>query len=45
MKRRLSVGISLVGHPAVVYMDEPSTVSHLFSALLCLHLAFCLERA
>lgn len=25
MKRRLSVGISLVGHPAVVYMDEPST--------------------
>ena len=27
MKRRLSVGISLIGNPAAVYMDEPSTVS------------------
>ena len=27
MKRRLSVAISLIGRPAVVYMDEPSTVS------------------
>ena len=27
MKRRLSVAISLVGDPSVVYMDEPSTVS------------------
>ena len=26
MKRRLSVAISLMGSPAVVYMDEPSTV-------------------
>ena len=26
MKRRLSVAISLMGHPAVVYLDEPSTV-------------------
>lgn len=25
MKRRLSVAISLIGNPAVVYMDEPST--------------------
>jgi ABC-type multidrug transport system ATPase subunit len=25
MKRRLSVGISLVGDPLVVYLDEPST--------------------
>ena len=25
MKRRLSVAISLVGRPAVVYLDEPST--------------------
>lgn len=27
MKRRLSVAISLIGNPAIVYMDEPSTVS------------------
>lgn len=26
MKRRLSVAISLMGKPAVVYLDEPSTV-------------------
>ena len=26
MKRRLSVAISLMGNPAVVYLDEPSTV-------------------
>ena len=26
MKRRLSVAISLMGTPAVVYLDEPSTV-------------------
>ena len=25
MKRRLSVAICLVGRPAVVYLDEPST--------------------
>lgn len=25
MKRRLSVAISLIGAPAVVYLDEPST--------------------
>lgn len=25
MKRRLSVAISLIGDPLVVYMDEPST--------------------
>lgn len=25
MKRRLSVAISLIGDPKVVYMDEPST--------------------
>lgn len=33
MKRRLSVAISLIGRPAVVYMDEPSTVrpSHICS--------------
>ena len=27
MKRRLSVAISFVGNPKVVYLDEPSTVS------------------
>jgi ABC transporter len=27
MKRRLSVAISLIGSPLVVYLDEPSTVS------------------
>lgn len=27
MKRRLSVAISLIGSPQVVYLDEPSTVS------------------
>jgi len=27
MKRRLSVAISLMGNPKVVYLDEPSTVS------------------
>ena len=27
MKRRLSVAISFVGDPKVVYLDEPSTVS------------------
>ncbi len=27
MKRRLSVAISLMGRPQVVYLDEPSTVS------------------
>jgi ABC-type multidrug transport system ATPase subunit len=26
MKRRLSVAISLIGDPRVVYLDEPSTV-------------------
>jgi ABC-type multidrug transport system ATPase subunit len=26
MKRRLSVAISFVGDPLVVYLDEPSTV-------------------
>lgn len=26
MKRRLSVAISLIGDPLVVYLDEPSTV-------------------
>lgn len=26
MKRRLSVAISLIGSPRVVYLDEPSTV-------------------
>ena len=26
MKRRLSVAISFMGNPAVVYLDEPSTV-------------------
>lgn len=26
MKRRLSVAIALIGSPAVVYLDEPSTV-------------------
>ena len=29
MKRRLSVAISLMGKPAVVYLDEPSTVCFL----------------
>ena len=27
MKRRLSVAISFIGSPKVVYLDEPSTVS------------------
>lgn len=31
MKRRLSVAISLMGKPAVVYLDEPSTVSFCFA--------------
>lgn len=39
MKRRLSVAISLMGTPAVVYLDEPSTVcascQH-FSSSACL---------
>jgi len=26
MKRRLSVAISFMGNPAIVYLDEPSTV-------------------
>lgn len=26
MKRRLSVAISFMGNPSVVYLDEPSTV-------------------
>jgi ATP-binding cassette subfamily A (ABC1) protein 5 len=25
MKRRLSVGISLVGNPRIVFLDEPTT--------------------
>jgi len=25
MKRRLSIGISLVGDPRIVFMDEPTT--------------------
>ena len=29
MKRRLSVAISFVGNPKVVYLDEPSTVSEM----------------
>jgi ABC-type multidrug transport system ATPase subunit len=28
MKRRLSVAISFIGSPRVVYLDEPSTVSY-----------------
>jgi len=37
MKRRLSVAISLVGDPKVVYLDEPSTGGHavLRCGLLC----------
>lgn len=36
MKRRLSVAISLIGSPSIVYMDEPSTVSPLVPSLaLC----------
>ncbi|KAA6409517.1 MAG: ABC transporter A family member 7, partial [Trebouxia sp. A1-2] len=31
MKRRLSVAISLMGNPAVVYLDEPSTVRNTLS--------------
>lgn len=34
MKRRLSVAISLIGSPKVVYLDEPSTVKSLFSLFL-----------
>ena len=26
MKRRLSVAISFMGNPAIIYLDEPSTV-------------------
>ena len=39
MKRRLSVAISLMGTPAVVYLDEPSTVCAAclpFSSSACL---------
>lgn len=28
MKRRLSVAVSFVGSPAVVFLDEPSTGAH-----------------
>lgn len=35
MKRRLSVAISLMGNPAVVYLDEPSTVRWPHTAALC----------
>nr|DAD46476.1 TPA_asm: hypothetical protein HUJ06_016413 [Nelumbo nucifera] len=42
MKRRLSVAISLIGNPKVVYMDEPSTVQSntepSFSPVICTHL-------
>lgn len=34
MKRRLSVAISLMGDPSVVFMDEPTTGA-LFSFLFC----------
>ena len=44
MKRRLSVGISLIGHPAVVYMDEPSTVSPADAASLFPDIATVLLR-
>ncbi len=44
MKRRLSVAISLMGRPQVVYLDEPSTVGglglggfHRLSLSLCWH--------
>jgi ABC-type glutathione transport system ATPase component len=43
MKRRLSVAISFVGDPLVVYLDEPSTVSKVLACtthqalLLLLH--------
>ncbi len=36
MKRRLSVAISLMGNPAVVYLDEPSTVSNTLSPVCTL---------
>ncbi len=36
MKRRLSVAISLMGNPAVVYLDEPSTVSNTLSPVCAL---------
>lgn len=34
MKRRLSVAISFIGSPKVVFLDEPSTVSTLCRLLL-----------
>ena len=36
MKRRLSVAISLMGNPAVVYLDEPSTVRNTLSPICAL---------
>ena len=39
MKRRLSVAISLMGNPAVVYLDEPSTVRNTLSPVCALLLA------
>ena len=44
MKRRLSVAISLMGKPAVVYLDEPSTVG-CFSHLCAPSLASCLMHS
>lgn len=35
MKRRLSVAIALIGHPKVVYLDEPSTGSNPFLTTPC----------
>ncbi len=29
MRRRLSIGISLIGNPSILFLDEPSTGIHL----------------
>jgi ABC-type cobalamin/Fe3+-siderophores transport system ATPase subunit len=43
MKRRLSVAISLMGSPKVVYLDEPSTVRELGHFVLCWGSGFAVD--
>ena len=36
-KRKLCVGIALIGSPKIVFLDEPSTGDHVWMMMLCSH--------
>ena len=44
MQRRLSVAISLVGDPKIIFLDEPSTVIYMIFKRLKFYLKFTFEN-